>query len=122
MSVKALKACADYARLNAEIRRLSKVIGDCIDKCPGVFYREIRNAKGDLTATNTTATHLTAAFACDIDDDGDRYFLTLEEQLEALAGCPHCLAAHEAIQQRKTARKSLGATKRWITKIGKEAA
>lgn len=117
---KALRACADYARLNAEIKRLKIEIGDCIAKCPGVFYKEIHNSKGDLIAMNATGTHLTEAYACDTDDSG-RYFLEPVEQIKVLSACPPCLAAHEAIQARKAARRSLGAAKRAITMLGRAA-
>lgn len=33
--------------------------------------------------------------------------------------CPHCLAAHNAIQERKVARRRLGAARRAVTMIGR---
>lgn len=111
---KALKACADYARLTREIASLKTALGDHLGKCPGVRTPEI----GD-------STHLSVAYAPELSESD--YFEPYrvwkgDKQIRAyLAICPHCLAAHEAIQQRKAARRSLGAAKRQIGLIGRKA-
>lgn len=138
MSDKAVKACADYARLSAEIKNLTRVIGGAIDKCPGISGKrkytqtfgasELLGSNGQPYTVECTdesdPTHLKEAYTPDVDEgyyDRSRVYMEEADLREFLSACPHCLAAHEAIQQRKVARKSLGATKRWITKIGKEA-
>jgi hypothetical protein len=108
---KALKACSDYARLSAEIKSLTFEIGAHLGAC-----LDFKEAKG----VHPVETCLVEAYAHDEDDSG-RYFLTAAEQDEILSKCVYCSAAHEAIQGRKAARKSLGAAKRVITMIGRKA-
>jgi hypothetical protein len=122
---KALKACADYARLTREIASLKTALGDHLGKCPGVepegepCHDDFDFAVGD--------THLKIAYTPHMSSGSDYYEPTEvwnnEAQIRAyLAVCPHCLAAHEAIQARKAARRSLGAAKRQIGAIGRKAA
>jgi len=107
MSEKALKACAEHARLSAEIKALTKAIGESIGKCQGV--------DGDLNHT-----HLKEAYEPYIQGFPlEAAYMEPEDVSEYLAVCPHCLAAHEAVQARKAARKSLGAVKRHITMLGR---
>ncbi|WP_180979412.1 hypothetical protein [Janthinobacterium sp. AD80] len=47
--------------------------------------------------------------------------LQLWNSQHLLDDCPYCLAAHNAIQQRKVARKRLGAARRAVTMIGKSS-
>jgi hypothetical protein len=119
---KALKACAEYARLSAEIKRMTRVLSDSLSACPGVNGNLQLPAFGfsqdAVDRCNADQTHLKSAYESDCDDSG-RYFLTRTEQLEILAACAHCQAADQAIQARKAARKSLGAAKRQITLIGR---
>lgn len=127
MSGKALKACADYARLSAEIKRLTKAIGDALDGCPGENGKRHATELEDgqiIFGGDNDETHLKAAYTPET--VGDYYtgpelkYLSEQAVRGHLAGvCPACLAAHEAIQARKAARKSLGAVKRAITLIGR---
>lgn len=121
MSEKALKACADYARINAEIKQLTKEIGEHIGKCPGV--------NGDLQAAedsgwyaraNKDRTHLKEAYTPDIQGfPPERVFMEDADILEFLGECPHCLAAHTLIQARKSAKKRFAVVKRSIGAIGR---
>lgn len=111
MTDKALKACADYARLSAEIKRLRNEIGAHLIAC-----LESKEAKG----IRPIDTCLSEAYACEKDEDG-RYFLDASEQDEILSKCIYCSAAHEAIQARKAARKQFGILKRSISAIGRAA-
>jgi len=127
---KALRACADYARLHIEIKRLTLEMGEALDRCPGVSGNRLPadwlTCTGEEAAAHHgDATHLKEAYTPKI--EGDQYephqvWMSDFEIREYLAACPHCLAAHEAIQARKAARKSLGAAKRAITMIGRAAA
>lgn len=120
---KALKACADYARLTREIASLKTALGDHLGKCKGVepedapCHEDFDVAVGD--------THLRVAYTPELSESD--YFEPYrvwkgDKQIRAyLAICPHCLAAHEAIQARKAARRSLGAAKRQIGLIGRKA-
>jgi len=113
---KALKACTDYARLTREIASLKSALGDHLGKCAGVRTPEL----GD-------STHLSVAYTPEVIESDSHYedahnvFMTDVEIRKYLAVCPHCLAAHEAIQARKAARRSLGAAKRQIGLIGRKA-
>jgi hypothetical protein len=122
MSDKALKACADYARLSVEIKRLTKSLGDSLSACPGVNghlqFPSIGFSQEEVDRYNADETHLKRAYASDTDEDGTSW-LSHSEKMEVLSACPHCMAAHEAIQARKAARKSLGAVKRAISLIGR---
>jgi hypothetical protein len=85
---KALKACGDYARLSAEIRRLTRLLSDSLAACPGVngHLQVTANWPADQTDIDLYSadeTHLKRAYAFDTDDSG-RYFLTYGEQLEVL--------------------------------------
>ena len=122
---KALKVCADYARLSAEIKRLTRLLSDSLAACPGVnghlqLTAEWPFDQESINLMNADETHLKRAYAVYTDEDGS-YWSTRSEQLEILSACPHCLTADAAIQARKAARKSLGAAKRAITMIGRKA-
>jgi hypothetical protein len=123
---KAVAACAKYVRLRMEIKRLSAAIGEAIEYCPGVGgKRRVTQAFGGATFTNideSDPTHLKEAYEPDLQGyPPEAVYMEPEDILEYLAVCPHCLAAHNAIQARKAARKSLGAAKRAITMIGRKA-
>lgn len=108
---KAVKACADYARLNAEIKHLTLEIGAHLGAClDDKEAKEVRPLE----------TCLVQAYAHEEDESG-RYFLTAAEQNEILSKCIYCSAAHEAIQARKASRKSFAAVKRQIGLIGRKA-
>lgn len=127
MSGKALKACSDYARLSAEIKDLTKAIGDAFDGCPGENGKRQSITLEDgrvIYGGDDDVTHLKAAYTPET--VGDYYsgpelkYMSEAAIREHLSGvCPACLAAHEAIQARKAARKSLGAVKRHITMLGR---
>lgn len=125
---KALRACAEYARLSGEIKRLKVVLAESLSKCPGENgHLQLPDGPFDQERINqhyADQTHLKAAYTPEVVEghyDRDQVFMTDAEVREYLAACSHCLAAHEAIQARKAARKSLGAAKRAITLIGRRA-
>lgn len=130
MSGKALKACADYARLSVEIKCRTKAIGDALSKCRGIKgeraegydFVEERVTYHDTEGGDTS--HLKEAFAFDIDDSHpyvpERFYKDESEILEYLReACPYCLTAYEHIQARKAARKQFGIVKRSISAIGR---
>lgn len=120
---KALKACADYARLSAEVKRLTVAIAVALAGCPRVEGR-LADLEFETGQALEGVTHVKNAYRGFIPDDAWEPYLrhySAAELIEQLSVCPHCLAAHEAIQRRKAARKSLGAAKRAITMIGRKA-
>lgn len=121
---KALRACADYARLNAEIRRLSNALSENLSKCPGQHGYLLSNNAAEWAKQEADCTHLKAAYTPEVESSAYEQwtvYMTEAEIREYLAVCPHCLAAHDAIQARKAARRSLGAAKRYITMLGRAA-
>jgi hypothetical protein len=103
MNETALKACVKYVELSREVRRMSVAIGSALDRCPGVDGK-----LHDTYDYESDETHLKRAYRWN------------DEWYGSFDGCKHCETAHNLIQQRKAARKSLGAAKRWITRIGQD--
>ncbi|CAG4887764.1 hypothetical protein [Paraburkholderia saeva] len=129
MSDKSLRYCVEYARLSAEIKRLTRDIGEALDGCPGEHGKRQSSQTEDgrtIFGGDDDETHLKAAYKpeeVESDYSGvDLEYLSDAAIREHLSGvCPACLAAHEAIQQRKAARKSFGAVKRSIMATGRSA-
>lgn len=109
---KALAACREYVRLNALIRQLTRDIGGNLSLCLGNGQIDT-----DSEGFGYPRTHLREMWSwVGVSREN------LEKARAEFKTCPHCVKADELIQQRKAARLSLGAAKRQITKIGKEAA
>ena len=124
MSGIALKACADYARLNAEIRTLTKAIGDALHYCKGVRGTCGVGADGMKYGDHDDPTHLSHAFESDIEEqeygEGRRVWMEEAEIREYLyEQCACCLKAYEFVLERKAAKKQLGIVKRAIGNIGR---
>ncbi|MCA8018110.1 hypothetical protein [Burkholderia metallica] len=120
MSSKALKACADYARLNAEIKRLTSAIASALHYCKGVRGTCGIGEDGMTYGDHDDVTHLKSAFTPDKDDQGYAVFMTDAEIREYLfENCDCCLKAYGFVLERKVAKKALGAVKRSIGAIGR---
>lgn len=115
---KALAACVEVVAATNEIKRLKRLIGDSLEACRAAY-----NAENVDAHPMAWKSHLEMAYAFEILEEtqyteGERIYLDENEQQTVLAACPHCLAAHNAIQDRKQARKRLGNARRAITRIG----
>jgi hypothetical protein len=122
MSNKAIKACADYARLNAEVRQLTKSIGDVLRYCKGVRGTCGVGEDGMQYGAHDDVTHLKDAFTGDVDDEGHKVWMTDAEIREYLyENCGCCLKAYEFVLERKASKKALGSVKRAIGNIGRAA-
>ncbi|SIO39356.1 hypothetical protein SAMN05444172_1576 [Burkholderia sp. GAS332] len=112
--VKAVRACAAYARHAAVI----KALGGAIHKGLGGCRSKERDGDGNKV------THLSKALRMSVteEDTGERRRLQDDEVMAAIGRCTHCRAAFNAIKARKSARRSLGAAKRSIGVIGRRAA
>ncbi|WP_241300549.1 hypothetical protein [Burkholderia stabilis] len=120
MSAKALKACADYARLNAEIKRLTSAIASTLHYCKGVRGTCGIGEDGMVYGDHDDVTHLKHVFTPDHDDEGHTVFMTDAEIREYLfENCDCCLKAYGFVLERKAAKKQLGAVKRSIGAIGR---
>lgn len=117
---KALIACKAYADTNKKIKRLGNEIGALFSSCIAVQSHKWRDKNLTENSWNCPQFEpcLKKYYQPYVDDDGT-YYMTDVELREALE-CPHCLAAHDLIQERKKARKTLGAAKRAITMIGRK--
>lgn len=116
---RALAACRELVAANAEVKRLSKLIGDGLGNCPMALAAVEYGPKGP-------ATHLSNAYAAeDVENDSwggtHKEWASRAEVLEILSECPHCMASHEAIQERKVARQRLGRARRAVSMIGRAA-
>ena len=107
MSDKAIEACKVYVLRSMDIKRLTSAIGNALSNCPGKNGKLLR---WDYEA-EADETHLAAAYRRQAVEGGAIDFM----------GCAHCAEAHSLITERKHARQSLGAAKRWIAKLGREA-
>lgn len=114
MSEKAIEACRAYVKAKNDIERLTKAIGSALTNCKGV--------NGKLWAFDgceDDETHLKAHYRLAA-HGGEGYFHYGERC--PLEDCEHCAKAERLVRERRKARQSLGAAKRWIGRIGKGGA
>jgi len=107
-------ACAAYVQANAEIGRLTRLIGIQINYC-----REIKAKVAGEDPEYSAIPHCLPDYYRDCNAMHDVGWLGCGEV--APLDCPFCLEADRLIQQRKKARQTLGAAKRQITVLGKQA-
>lgn len=117
----ALKLVSDYSALTRAIRDCKKQIGEHLNKCPGLNgYRLEHETVGDLRvpsarSQNDQDTHLKSFYTPERDDHGYLEWADIEDMETE---CSHCYAAHLVIQKRKALRRSLGAVKSAMTRLG----
>lgn len=111
---RALAACRELVAATAEVSRLSRVIGENLGACPLITDPIEYGPKGPVT-------HLSMAYAAEEIEDDSEWGGTHKEwnSQHLLNDCPHCMAAHLAVQERKQARQRLGKAKRAVTILGK---
>ena len=119
---KALDLVKRYSHLVREIKRLKDRIHEQMQACKGIdeqrdalgFYKLDSKGRG----LNMHLWNWYEPFVGDNPEYDQLEYndVTLEEHG---AECPHCYAAHLAIQERKQARKALGIVKRSMTVMGK---
>jgi len=121
---KALELVGKYARLTKGIADARKRIGENLDKCKGhsgkrgvefdtfpTFKQPELDAKG-----RETDLHLHTWYTPERGDYEYSGYEWLEIGCEEQEECPHCYAAHLAIQERKEMRLALGHVKRAMTR------
>lgn len=111
---RAVLACQNYVRIKAAIAALGREIGEALSKCD---YKP--EEQGDDCSHQPT--HLRRYYAHG-DLVGEWGFMGYggPDYKAEFKACPHCVKAHDLIQQRKAARASFGAAKRQVARIGKE--
>lgn len=97
---RAIAACKVYVAATGEVLRLTNQFREALECCPG---------DGTFSDEGSPRTHMSTLY---------RGLRGLEDRL-AFKACPHCVLADQLIQQRKSARQSLGAAKRQIAKVGR---
>ena len=112
MTDKAIQACVRYVAISEQIKQLGRAIGDALCACPGVvdktaLFGDVRRERTHLQDWYTWQRY-------EYSDFSDLKRPTLE--------CEFCKQAHELVEKRKAARRSLGRAKAEITKIGRKAA
>lgn len=118
LETRALAACRDLVATKTEVESLGHLIGDALGRCFTDWYK----AQPEWSNPTGHEPHLKAAYAPIIYEFEDETCYRDEAAIVAmLADCPHCLAAHKAIQERKVARRKLGAARRAVTIIGRAA-
>lgn len=115
---KALELVGRYARLTRQIKDCSKRIGDAIEKCCGLSgfrgsQEWLAAASGFDDKGRDKDVHLWHWYQPK--ESGNEYsgpYLVWPEPGEdEAAECPHCWAAHLAVQERKQARRQLAAVR-----------
>lgn len=124
----ALELVARYSALTKEIKEITKAIGDSLAKCPGVSGKRLIEEDGwrinPIEVDNKNREkdlHLWVWYQPETVDDGFMCpTLSWDQPIADIHGveCPHCFAAHEAVQLRKIKRSQLGAVKRSMTRWG----
>lgn len=124
---KALELVQRYADTNRKLKQLRQQIGEHLGRCNGVkgdrlnvdangwptYYPEVDEKNRDK------GTHLWAWYQPEIVDDGYMSPNQVWQQVGTLEAeeCPHCYAAHLAIQERKAARKTFGGIKAAMSRL-----
>lgn len=114
---RALAACRELVASQAEVKRLSKLIGEHIGACPLLASPIEYGPNGPIT-------HLSMAYSAEEVEDDDGWGHSTHKEWNSqylLDDCPYCTAAHLTIQERKAARKRLGYARRAVTMIGRRA-
>ena len=118
-------ACIRYVEAQREVKRLTEEIGKRFDACMGADkYNPDGTYPQDLVIKANPCLMSREAYKPGEEEGAYgmvRVFLSDGEIRELLSDCPHCLAAHDLIQQRKAARKAFGAAKRSIGAAGRAA-
>lgn len=118
---KALELVERYARLTKQIKAKTAEIGKHLEKCKGVKGDRLnvdehgwQTYQPEMDDKNRDkGLHLWNWYQPYTDYDSGYPHRAFEEINDVEHGeqCPHCYAAHLAIQERKQARKELGAVK-----------
>ena len=121
---KAKQALIAYANAKGVYDAKSREIGDAINKCFLAQDASLEARYGlDWVLRASYVEHLKLAYEID-GSWGERDYTNHDGDVDAYLeeACPHCLAAHRAIQERKTLRQELGKTKRRITRLANSLA
>lgn len=122
----AIKLITSYSNLTRGIADAKKRIGVHMDLCKGYSGK-----RGDVDAQGWPVAprgeedqkgrekdmHLWTWYQPEWDDYENPSYEKITQEIHGQQ-CPHCYAAHLAIQERKAMRKSLGSVKAAMTRLG----
>lgn len=118
---KALELVGRYARLTRQIKDCGTRIGNALDLCRGLSGKRGQiwpdgawiNPPDTDNKNRDKDTHLWTWYQPEQDDDGTMHprLVWTEPGEDEAAECPHCWAAHQAIQERKQAKRQLAAVR-----------
>lgn len=124
---KALDLVRRYSAAGRRIRLLTRLIGNHLEKCDGLDGKrnkledDVFPASREIDSKGRDkSTHLWNWYQPDVVDRGymDPGLVWQQIGAEEQAECQHCYAAHQAIQDRKEARRQFGAIKAAMTRGG----
>lgn len=127
---KALQAAIRYEKASAQVKALTRSIGEELKECPTTKLAEQawQQFGGNIYVSKSSGkvmTHLWGAFNEEMEGPYGAVRLSEGEITDYLqddeTGCPHCLRAWELIGERKAARKALGKAKLSLRAIAKSA-
>ena len=124
---KAYELVGRYSRLTREIKALSQQIGQQLERCPGLDGKRLEldeygchvHQRDTDNKNRDKSTYLWGWYQPEVADSGYMEPELVWEHITADehgAACPHCYAAHMAVQRRKAARKELGWVKAAMTR------
>ena len=120
---KALELVLRYGHNRRTIVALGRQIGEHLERCRGLDGKRLECDKPGLPLRDNkwrdTSIHLWHWYQPDVTADATMNPTLVWEQITANdhgAECPHCYAAHVAIQERKAARRALAAVKAAMTR------
>lgn len=115
---RALELVQNYAKLTKEINGFKKRISAHLDKCEGISGRRLGTLDESNFIFTEDPTHLSEWYTRY--EEREYYHCHIWYGIEEADTdiCPHCKAAHEVIQERKEAKRELGAIKRTMSRWG----
>lgn len=117
---KALELVKKFASISTEITEATKEVKKSLNACPGFSGKRTPNMSGEVDKKGfETDVHLNQWYERPgRDEDWTEIqdgFINGEED----GFCPHCYAAHAAIQRRRALKVQLGIVKATMTRMGK---
>ena len=125
LAEKALEACKEYDRLLKAIHQNRIDIGDGSSSCDRIVETGDLDGYGNVQyIPDGKDTHLGEVFKGYISSESiepEPHHYSESKALEIIGDCEGCLKAYKAVQERKSNKKKLGAIKRTIRSIARQA-
>lgn len=110
-------ACVEYAIAAAEVRQLTKVIGDPLNRCLRVLAWEAEGIES-MCIVPQPEECLTVHWRIVLERGGDGEAREAPE-MPYVDMCDSCQLRHSRVRERRTARQRLGVAKRSVEAVGK---